>query len=91
MADWSSYFARIDGSPISIAVDLALGERAPVASKPSAYTIAVTLREPDEHGMTAPEEYRALAQIEEELASAVGPHDLIEAGRVTGRGMRTFH
>ena len=91
MADWSSYFARIDGSPISIAVDLALRERAPVASKPSAYTIAVTLREPDEHGMTAPGEYRALAQIEEELASSLEPHDLIEAGRVTGRGMRTFH
>lgn len=91
MADWSSYFARIEGSPISIAVDLALRERAPVAAKPAAYTIAVTLREPDEHGMTGPGEYRALAQIEEELAAALEPHELIEAGRVTGRGMRTFH
>lgn len=91
MADWSSYFARIEGSPISIAVDLALKAGAPVASKPSAYTIAVTLQDPDEHGMTAAGEYRALARIEEELAAALEPLELVEAGRVTGRGMRTFH
>jgi regulator of RNase E activity RraB len=91
MPDWSSYFARIEGSPISVAVDLALKAKAPVVSKPAAYTVAVTLREPDEHGMTGAGEYRALQVIEEELASALEPYDLVEAGRVTGRGMRTFH
>ncbi len=34
MADWSSYFARVEGEPISIAVDLALRELAPVPGKP---------------------------------------------------------
>lgn len=91
MADWSSYFARIEGAPISIAVDLSLKAAAPIGGKPAAYTIAVTLRAPDEHGMTAAPEYRALQRIEEELAAALEPHGLIEAGRVTGRGMRTFH
>lgn len=91
MADWSSYFARVEGEPISVAVDLALRDSAPQPAKPSAYTIAVTLREPDRHGMTGANEYRALQRIEEELASALEPAGLIEAGRVTGRGMRTFH
>ena len=91
MADWSSYFARMEGAPISIAVDLAFRDDAPLAEKPAAYTVAVALREPDEHGMTTEGEYRALQSIEEELASELEPHGIIEVGRVTGRGMRTFH
>lgn len=91
MADWSSYFARMEGSPISIAVDLELRGRVPLSDKPAAYTVAVALRAPDEHGMTGETEYRALQAIEDELASALGPHGIIEVGRVTGRGMRTFH
>lgn len=91
MADWSSYFARMEGAPISIAVDLALKPHAPLAEKPAAYTVAVALREPDEHGMTDEREYRTLQNIEEELAAALEPRGIIEVGRVTGRGMRTFH
>jgi hypothetical protein len=91
MADWSSYFARVEGEPISVGVDLALRESAPMPAKPTAYTIAVTLLEPDQHGMTGANEYRVLQRIEEQLASALEPAGLIEAGRVTGRGMRTFH
>ncbi len=91
MADWSSYFARVEGEPISVAVDLALRDGAPRPSQPEAYTIAVTLREPDAHGMTGANEYRVLQRIEEQLASALEPAGLVEAGRVTGRGMRTFH
>ena len=91
MADWSSYFARMEGSPISIAVDLALRDAVPVEDKPTAYTVAVALRAPDEHGMTTEGEYRALQAIEDELAGALEPHGIIEVGRVTGRGMRTFH
>ena len=91
MADWSSYFARLDGAPISVAVDLALQQSAPISEKPAAYTVALSLCEPDEHGMTGAQEYRALAQIEEELLHALEPYGLIEVGRVTGRGMRTFH
>ncbi len=91
MADWSSYFARVEGEPISVAVDLALSETAPDPGKATAYTIAVTLREPDQHGMTGANEYRVLQRIEAELASALEPAGLVEAGRVTGRGMRTFH
>ena len=91
MADWSSYFARMEGSPISIAVDLDLRNLAPLSDKPAAYTVAVALRQPDEHGMTGEGEYRALQQIEEELAARLEPHGVIEVGRVTGRGMRTFH
>jgi regulator of RNase E activity RraB len=82
MADWSSYFARMEGAPISIAVDLALKGDAPITGKPAAYTVAVALRE---------HEYRALQEIEEELAAALQPLGIIEVGRVTGRGMRTFH
>lgn len=91
MADWSSYFARMEGAPISIAVDLDYKQSAPMKEKPSAYTVAVALREPDEHGMTGEGEYRALQRIEEELSAALEPCGLVEVGRVTGRGMRTFH
>ena len=41
--------------------------------------------------MTGAGEYRVLQRVEEELASALEPAGLVEAGRVTGRGMRTFH
>jgi regulator of RNase E activity RraB len=81
----------MEGAPISIAVDLALKGAAPVADKPAAYTVAVALQEPDEHGMTTEGEYRSLQDIEEELAGALEPQGVIEVGRVTGRGMRTFH
>ena len=81
----------MEGAPISIAVDLALKSAAPIEEKPAAYTVAVALREPDEHGMTGEHEYRALQDIEEELSSALEPLGIIEVGRVTGRGMRTFH
>ncbi len=91
MADWSSYFARMEGAPISIAVDLDFRGRAPLGEKPSAYTVAVALRRPDEHGLTEQGEYGALQEIEDELAAALEPHGIIEVGRVTGRGMRTFH
>ena len=91
MADWSSYFARMEGAPISIAVDLAYGDRAPIQEKPVAYTVAVALQAPDEHGMTGESEYRALQLVEEELARALEQHAVVEVGRVTGRGMRTFH
>ena len=91
MADWSSYFARMEGAPISIAVDLELRNEAPLEAKPAAYTVAVALKEPDEHGMTSEHEYRDLQAIEEALAAALEPHGVIEVGRVTGRGMRTFH
>lgn len=91
MADWSSYFARIEGAPISVAVDLAYRDRAPVESLPSAYTVAVALRQPDEHGMTGEDEYRVLQTIEDELSKALVAAGIVEVGRVTGRGMRTFH
>lgn len=91
MADWSSYFARMEGAPISVAVDLGFRDRAPVEAMPSAYTVAVALRTPDEHGMTGQDEYRALQTIEEELAAALARLGIVEVGRVTGRGMRTFH
>jgi regulator of RNase E activity RraB len=91
MADWSSYFARVENEPISVAVDLALRADAPLPDKATAYTIAVTLRDPDEHGMTGASEYRVLQRIEEQLAAALEARGLVEVGRVTGRGMRTFH
>lgn len=91
MADWSSYFAKLEGAPISIAVDLGLRELVPMAEKPTAYTIAMSLREPDEHGMTNEREYRMLSQVEEALARQLEAEGIIQVGRVTGRGMRTFH
>jgi regulator of RNase E activity RraB len=91
MADWSSYFAKLEGAPISIAVDLGLRELVPLLEKPTAYTIAIALREPDEHGMTNEREYRVLAQVEEALARRLEDAQIVQVGRVTGRGMRTFH
>ena len=91
MADWSSYFARMEGAPISIAVDLDLRASVPIAEKPIAYTVAVGLLAPDEHGLTTESEYRALQRIEERLAAELARHAIVEVGRVTGRGMRTFH
>jgi len=52
---------------------------------------ALALLEPDEHGMTHSAEYEHLQAIEEELAGALESQGALEVGRVTGRGLRTFH
>ncbi|HEY8296465.1 MAG TPA: DUF695 domain-containing protein [Candidatus Baltobacteraceae bacterium] len=91
MADWSSYFARLDGAPVSIAVDLELKASAPLAQKPAAYTIAVAVREPDANGMPAESEFERLSEIENALYDALLALDVLQVGRVTGRKLRTFH
>lgn len=91
MPDWSSYFARIEGAPVSIAVDLDLRESAPLAGKATAYTVAVALRDPDEHGMPGAREFATLAELEEALCLRLAELGALEVGRITGRSLRTFH
>ncbi|HEY8314126.1 MAG TPA: DUF695 domain-containing protein [Candidatus Baltobacteraceae bacterium] len=91
MADWSSYFARLDGAPVSIAVDLELKTVAPVGEKPTAYTVAVAVREPDANGMPDESEFAPLSEIEDALYDVLADLDVLQVGRVTGRRLRTFH
>ncbi|MGZ3505617.1 MAG: DUF695 domain-containing protein [Vulcanimicrobiaceae bacterium] len=91
MADWSSYFARLEGAPVSIAVDLEFKSLAPVGEKPTAYTIAVAVREPDKNGMPAQSEFAPLSEIEDALYDTLAAIEVLQVGRVTGRTLRTFH
>ncbi|MDQ2872248.1 MAG: DUF695 domain-containing protein [Candidatus Eremiobacteraeota bacterium] len=91
MADWSSYFARLNGAPVSIAVDLELKAVAPLPEKPAAYTIAVAVRGPDQNGMPAESEFQELTEIEDALYDTLAEFGVMQVGRVTGRKLRTFH
>ena len=91
VANWSSYLARVQGAPVSIALDLNLKSIAPVAGFPTAYTVAVDLRRPDSIGMPTLAEFKRLDVIEAALDASLRARGALAVGRVTGRNRRSFH
>lgn len=91
MPDWSSYFSHAEGAPISIALDLEAAAHAPIADKPVVYELAIALRNPSGNGMTQPDEYPILVDIEDALDRTLPEEGFLQVGRVTGRGLRTLH
>lgn len=90
--DWENYISSVGGMPVSINVDLGLGQVAPIKENPFVVILRVKLRSPDQRGMPGMEEMNELDKLEgrlvELLARQVGA---LFAGRFTQRGIREFY
>ncbi|MFN5374961.1 MAG: DUF695 domain-containing protein [Chitinophagaceae bacterium] len=90
--DWENYISSIGGKPVSINVDLGLGQVAPIKENPFVVILRVKLRNPDQRGMPGIDEMNELDRMEgrlvELLARQVGA---LFAGRFTQRGIREFY
>lgn len=90
--EWDFYFCTIEDKPASIMVDLALNTDSPIADKAEFIQIAVTLNQPNQHGLTTPAEAETLYVLEDRLAEHMSKnlHGLY-AGRNTHAGRRIFY
>ena len=80
------------GKPISVNVDLALGQVAPIKENPFVVILRIKLRAPNTNGLPGIDEMKELDKLEsrlvELLARQVGA---MFAGRFTQRGIREFY
>lgn len=90
--DWENYVTSVGGKPISVNVDLALGQVAPIKENPFVVILRLKLRAPSTNGLPGVEEMKELDKLEsrlvELLARQVGA---MFAGRFTQRGIREFY
>jgi hypothetical protein len=85
---WASHQRVSASGPVSIAVDLALDGRAPLADRPRLARVRYALQAPRADGQPGPAEAEALARVEDLLAAALAPAGAVYAGRVTLAGFR---
>lgn len=85
--DWGSYLYQTDDNlPASNRLNLALHDLAPLAGMDQRTWITLKLRQPNEHGLTAPEEYPAICKIEDDITDALVARGAVMVGSVTGHG-----
>jgi len=90
--EWENYVASIGGKPISINVDLGLGQLAPIKENPFVVLLRVKLRTPDQRGMPGAEEIVELDKLESRLVDLLARQiGALFAGRFTQRGTREFY
>jgi uncharacterized protein (TIGR01619 family) len=90
--NWKSYFSNVNDNFSSIALDLALRERAPMPEKPWLLWVWIYLQHPSEKGMTTKEEFPVISAIEGELRKHVAEKcEGIYAGRITGDSRRELY
>ncbi|MEL6651374.1 MAG: DUF695 domain-containing protein [Bacteroidota bacterium] len=90
--EWDFYFCTIEDKPASIMVDLALKSASPIADKAEFIQISVSLRQPNEHGLTTPAEAETLYVMEDRLAEHLAQNlQGVYAGRNTHNGKRIFY
>jgi hypothetical protein len=92
MADgtWDFYFTHDGQAPLLVALDLAFGDRAPLAELPERLIVSVTMRRPSPNGLRAPDEGAALFALEDQLAAVLVPAGWVRVGRVVTRGRTDF-
>jgi hypothetical protein len=86
--DWDTYLREGPGGRESVALDLALADRAPDPERPLALRARYALASPREDGLAAGAEGEALARVEDGLERALAAVGAIYAGRVTAGGGR---
>ncbi len=85
---WESYFTTVDDCPASIALDIFLGEHAPLAEKPSSLAVLIHMNEPGEHGMGDGNDPEVLRHVEQQVVHAFEQElDAIFVGRVRSQGV----
>jgi len=87
--DWNAYLTEIEGSITSILLDVGVADDAPDPGRPWLVRVAITLQEPDEHGLTSNEEFAAIEPLEEGIVEAIEQGlDAVHVGCMTYSGQR---
>jgi uncharacterized protein (TIGR01619 family) len=90
--NWKSYFCNVNDVLASIALNLALGEDAPMPGKPWLLWVWVYFQSPRPDGLSGREEFPTISAIEDELIKQLGNAcGAILAGRITTDGHREFY
>ena len=90
--NWKNYFSKLNGVPASIAVDLALGDDAPILSKPWLLWVRLRFKLPRPDGLSSSEEAPILFAIEDALVEQLKTRsNAIECGRTTAGAERVFY
>jgi hypothetical protein len=88
--EWEVYLTSVEDAPTTILVDLSIEE--PEEARPHLACVSITLKHPNPHGMTTPEESERINAIEEEIEAAfAGPGRGRNVGHTTGGGRRDVY
>lgn len=91
-SDWDFYKCNINDRLSSVYLDLALVNKAPIATLPRLNWHWIRLRYADDRGLSTDEEFDALRAYEDELDAAIaGNPNIMFVGRITGAGRREFY
>lgn len=90
--NWDNFIMSVNGHPVSIVVDLALREKAPLKERPYLVILRTKYSDVDASGFPGDSSKEELIQIENELESALKTgNGAVYAGRFTQRGLREFY
>ncbi|WNJ16508.1 DUF695 domain-containing protein [Pontibacter sp. G13] len=90
--DWDFYFCTIEDRPASIMLDLAIQPHAPLMDKSSLIQVTVTLRQPNEFGLTNQAEAEVLYVMEDQMAEHLSTYlGGMYVARCTSKGKRIFY
>jgi len=85
---WESYFTTVDDCPAAIALDFAVGEHAPIASKGNLLAVMIYMNEPGEHGLGDGLDPEALRHVEQQVVHAYEQElHVLFVGRVRSQGV----
>ncbi len=87
---WDFYFTHDGEVPLVIALDLAIGPRAPVADLPERLIVSVKMQAPMQNGLRSSVEASALFDLEDRLGQTLEAAGWAPVGRVVTRGRSDF-
>ena len=85
---WETYFTTVDDAPASIALDIAIGEHAPISERSNLLAVLIYMNEPGEHGLGDGVDPEALRHVEQQVVHAYEQElDVLFVGRVRSQGV----
>ncbi len=88
--NWNTYFTSIDDKPASVLLDMNPWDDGDLDKFVRLYRLSVSLKEPNENGLTTNQEADALYAIEDSINDALSGHYRF-VGRITTAGKRDFY
>ncbi|HLO79894.1 MAG TPA: DUF695 domain-containing protein [Chitinophagaceae bacterium] len=90
--NWDNFIMSVNNHPVSIVVNLALKEKAPMKERPYLVILRTKYADVDASGFPGDSSREELIQIENELEASLKTNNgAIYAGRFTQRGLREFY
>tara|TARA_R110002096_G_scaffold292224_1_gene486477 strand:- start:9094 stop:9900 length:807 start_codon:yes stop_codon:yes gene_type:complete len=85
---WETYFTTVDDAPASIALDIFVGEHAPLAKNTNLLAVLIHMNDPGEHGLGDGVDSEALRHVEQQIVHAYEQElDVLFVGRVRSQGV----